>query len=50
MKKQILAESAASLYIEKFTTLENIAKQLKIRKRTLCRFKALNAFDEFFYI
>lgn len=37
MKKQILAESAAKLYIEKFMTLENIAKQLNVSERTLRR-------------
>ena len=40
MKKQILAEYAANLYIEKFMTLENIAKQLNVSERTLSRWKA----------
>ena len=30
MKKQMLAETAANLYIEKFMTLETIAKQLNV--------------------
>lgn len=46
MKKQILAESAANLYIEKFMTLENIAKQLKVSERTLSRWKAEGNWDE----
>ena len=40
MKKQILADSAANLYIEKFMTLETIAKQLNVSERTLSRWKA----------
>lgn len=46
MKKQILAESAANLYIEKFMTLENIAKQLNISERTLSRWKAEGNWEE----
>lgn len=46
MKKQILAESAANLYIEKFMTLENIAKQLNVSERTLSRWKAEGNWDE----
>ncbi len=45
MKKQLLAESAAKLYIEKFMTLENIAKQLNVSERTLCRWKAEGNWD-----
>ena len=33
MKKQILAESAASLYIEKFMTLENNSNAIKNKKK-----------------
>ena len=46
MKKQILADSAANLYIEKFMTLENIAKQLNVSERTLSRWKAEGNWDE----
>ena len=46
MKKQILADSAANLYIEKFMTLENIAKQLDVSERTLSRWKAEGNWDE----
>lgn len=46
MKKQMLAESAANLYIEKFMTLETIAKQLNVSKRTLQRWKAEENWDE----
>lgn len=46
MKKQILAESAANLYIEKFMTLENIAKQLNVSERTLQRWKSEGNWDE----
>ena len=40
MKKQLLADSAAKLYIEKFMTLENIAQKLNVNERTLRRWKA----------
>lgn len=46
MKKQMLAESAANLYIEKFMTLETIAKQLNVSERTLRRWKAEGNWDE----
>lgn len=46
MKKQLLAESAAQLYIEKFMTLETIAKQLKVSERTLCRWKTEGNWEE----
>lgn len=46
MKKQMLAETAANLYIEKFMTLENIAKQLNVSERTLRRWKAEGNWDE----
>ena len=46
MKKQILAETAANLYIEKFMTLETIAKQLNVSERTLRRWKAEGNWDE----
>ena len=46
MKKQILAETAAKLYIEKLMTLETIAKQLNVSKRTLQRWKAEGNWDE----
>lgn len=46
MKKQMLAESAANLYIEKFMTLETIAKQLNVSKRTLQRWKAEGNWDK----
>ena len=46
MKKQLLAESAARLYIEKFMTLENIAKQLNVSERTLRRWKSEGHWDE----
>lgn len=45
MKKQLLAESAAKLYIEKFMTLENIAKRLNVNERTLRRWKASDNWD-----
>ncbi len=40
MKKHVLAKTAAKLYIEKFMTLESIAKQLNVNERTLRRWKA----------
>ena len=46
MKKQMLAETAANLYIEKFMTLETIAKQLNVSKRTLQRWKAEGYWEE----
>ncbi len=46
MKKQMLAETAANLYIEKFMTLETIAKQLNVSERTLQRWKAEGNWDE----
>lgn len=46
MKKQILAASAANLYIEKFMTLENIAKNLNVSERTLRRWKSSDNWDE----
>lgn len=46
MKKQILAESASNLYIEKFMTLETIAKQLNVSKRTLQRWKTEGNWNE----
>ena len=46
MKKQLLAESAAKLYIEKFMTLENIARELNVNERTLRRWKAADKWDE----
>jgi len=46
MKKQMLADSAAKLYIEKFMTLENIAKQLNVSERTLRRWKAEGNWEE----
>lgn len=46
MKKQMLAEAAANLYIEKFMTLETIAKQLNVSERTLRRWKAEGNWDE----
>lgn len=46
MKKQMLAEAAANLYIEKFMTLETIAKQLNVSKRTLQRWKAEGNWNE----
>ena len=39
MKKQTLAQDAFKLYAEKFMTLEDIAKQLHLNERTLCRWK-----------
>lgn len=45
MKKQLLAASAARLYIEEFMTLENIAKQLNVSERTLSRWKAEGNWD-----
>jgi len=39
MKKQILAEDAFKLYAEKFMSLEDIANQLHLNKRTLRRWK-----------
>ena len=46
MKKQMLAETAANLYIEKFMTLESIARQLNVNERTLRRWKADDNWDE----
>ena len=46
MKKQILAESASNLYIEKFMTLETIAKQLNVSERTLQRWKTEGNWNE----
>ena len=45
MKKQMLANDAAKLYIEKLMTLENIAKQLNVNERTLRRWKAADNWD-----
>lgn len=39
MKKQILSQDAFKLYAEKFMSLEDIAKQLHLNERTLCRWK-----------
>ncbi len=46
MKKQMLAETAANLYIEKFMTLETIAKQLNVSERTLQRWKTEGNWNE----
>lgn len=46
MKKQMLAESAANLYIEKFMTLDNIAQRLNVNERTLRRWKSADKWDE----
>ena len=46
MKKQLLAESAAKLYIEKLMTLENIAHRLNLNERTLRRWQAADKWDE----
>ena len=46
MKKQMLAEAAANLYIEKIMTLENIAKQLNVSERTLQRWKTKGNWNE----
>lgn len=46
MKKQMLADSAAKLYVEKFMTLENIAQQLNVNERTLRRWKAADKWEE----
>ena len=46
MKKQMLANDAAKLYIEKLMTLENIAKQLNVNERTLRRWKSADKWDE----
>lgn len=46
MKKQLLAEFAAKLYIEKLMTLENIAQRLNLNERTLRRWKAADKWDE----
>lgn len=46
MKKQLLAKTAAKLYIEKFMTLKNIAKQLNVSERTLRRWKAAGNWEE----
>lgn len=46
MKKQLLSESAANLYIERFMTLESIAKQLDVSERTLQRWKSEGNWDE----
>lgn len=46
MKKQMLSETAANLYIEKFMTLETIAKQLNVSERTLQRWKTKGNWNE----
>ena len=46
MKKQLLSETAEKLYIEKFMTLESIARQLNVNERTLRRWKADDNWDE----
>ena len=46
MKKQMLSETAANLYIEKFMTLETIAKQLNVSERTLQRWKTDGNWNE----
>ena len=46
MKKQLLADSAAKLYIEKLMTLENIAQKLNVNERTLRRWKSADKWDE----
>ena len=46
MKKQLLAEAAAKLYIEKLMTLENIAQRLNVNERTLRRWKSADKWDE----
>lgn len=46
MKKQMLADSAAKLYVEKSMTLENIAQQLNVNERTLRRWKAADKWEE----
>lgn len=45
MKKHVLAETAERFYIEKFMTLENIAKQLNVSERTLCRWKTVDNWE-----
>ena len=45
MKKQLLSENAEKLYIEKFMTLESIARQLNVNERTLRRWKADDNWD-----
>ena len=39
MKKHILAEDAFKLYVEKFMSLKDIAKQLHLNEKTLRRWK-----------
>ena len=46
MKKQLLAESVAKLYIEKLMTLDNIAQRLNVNERTLRRWKSADKWDE----
>ena len=46
MKKQLLSETAEKLYIEKFMTLESIARQLNVNERTLRRWKANDNWDK----
>lgn len=46
MKKQLLSETAEKLYIEKFMTLESIARQLNVNERTLRRWKADDNWDK----
>ena len=46
MKKQLLSETAEKFYIEKFMTLESIARQLNVNERTLRRWKADDNWDE----
>lgn len=46
MKKQLLAEFAAKLYIEKLMTLDNIAQRVNVNERTLRRWKSADKWDE----
>ena len=46
MKKQLLSETAEKLYIEKFMTLESIARQLNVNERTIRRWKVDDNWDE----
>ena len=45
MKKQMLAEDAFKLYVEKFMSLEDIARQLHLNEKTLRRWKKSDGWE-----
>ncbi len=46
MKKRALAKDALELYAEKFMTLSEIAKKLKVNEKTLYRWKKADNWEE----